>query len=539
MNWPFSSKKRKELEKTKEINRRTLMQVLKLSDVERLAYWDTFAIRQSDPSRRFPFVSFPTMSSLTTGPSASYQCYTCNRSEVEMALYDDVKQFIYLRFIAPGTVGTASTIPGYGDGGGPAGYEDVAYALANAHRNPIVCMAISWIVDQASPTPMVLKHRIAEDEVEVLTQHPLLTLLRKPNEWLSGKESLAFGIWWLILKGQTFWRIERNRSAAPTALTPLQARFVEVEGNSSELVTGYRYTPEGQTAPINYQPDQIIQVRIEPDPFDPKNGLSPLVCVASDLLVDSATSKYHSDFLNEIGTAGGFLMPPPEYGVLSEEVAKATQDRVTKEFRGSKRGTIGVLRTAMEYIRTALDPSSVGTSAIRDDVVERILGALGIHPVVLGLAVASAQSRVGAATQIFEAAAWSNRIIPIQDTIGEQLGRQLLPFFVPEDEVEDWSIDWDRSQVKVLQPDMLRESQRWTMNYREGVATRYEAKVGQNLEADDTDKYYRVPVGATFIPQGEPPPPPPAPSAPTVEGDSEDDQGDADGQERAGGPVRF
>ena len=30
------------------------MQVLKLSDVERLAYWDTFAIRQSDPARRFP-----------------------------------------------------------------------------------------------------------------------------------------------------------------------------------------------------------------------------------------------------------------------------------------------------------------------------------------------------------------------------------------------------------------------------------------------------------------------------------------------------
>ena len=60
--------------------------------------------------------------------------------------------------------------------------------------------------------------------------------------------------------------------------------------------------------------------------------------------------------------------------------------------------------------------------------------------------------------------------------------------------------------MKVLQPDMLREAQRWTMNYREGVATRYEAKVGQNLEGDDTDKYYRVPVGATFIPQGEPPP---------------------------------
>ena len=61
---------------------------------------------------------------------------------------------------------------------------------------------------------------------------------------------------------------------------------MEVEGDRSQLVTGYRYTPEGQTVPINYQPEQIIQVRLEPDPFDPKNGLPPLVCVAADLLVD-------------------------------------------------------------------------------------------------------------------------------------------------------------------------------------------------------------------------------------------------------------
>ena len=59
MGWPFSNRKRKELEDTKEINRRTLMQVLKLPDVERLAYWDTFAIRQSDPARRFPLFLFP------------------------------------------------------------------------------------------------------------------------------------------------------------------------------------------------------------------------------------------------------------------------------------------------------------------------------------------------------------------------------------------------------------------------------------------------------------------------------------------------
>ena len=125
-------------------------------------------------------------------------------------------------------------------------------------------------------------------------------------------------------------------------------------------------------------------------------------------------------------------MPPEEYGVLSEEVAKATQDRISAEFRGSKRGTLGVLRTAMNFVRTALDPNTIGTSLIRNDVIERILGVLGVHPVVLGLAVVSdSQSRVGAATQAFEAAAWSNRIIPVQDTMGEQTWPSVTPVLRP------------------------------------------------------------------------------------------------------------
>ena len=68
----------------------------------------------------------------------------------------------------------------------------------------------------------------------------------------------------------------------------------------------------------------------------------------------------------------------------------------------------------------------------------RICGALGVHPVVLGLGAGSAQSRVGAATTELERAAWNNSIIPLQDTISQQITRQLIPEFVPEEEIDEW-----------------------------------------------------------------------------------------------------
>ena len=155
-------------------------------------------------------------------------------------------------------------------------------------------------------------------------------------------------------------------------------------------------------------------------------------------------------------------------------------------------------------------------------VVELICAVYGVHPMIVGLGAGTAQSRVGAATKELEARAWTNRVIPLQDTIAEQVGRQLLPEFVPEDEIEDWSVTWNRSNVLSLQPDLFREAQRWTLNFRTGVSSRYDAKRGQNLEATDADKFYLLPQNMVAVREGTPPPPP-AP-APTTEPEPAEDR---------------
>ena len=406
-------------------------------------------------------------------------------------------------------------------------------SLSNAHKNPVIFSLVTWLSNQASGTPMVMQQSAPDGLVKLLTVHPLLDKLHKPSEFLGGQELLSVSLWDMLLRGQAMWAKERLNNGRVDTLKYLSARRTEVKGTEDELVTSYLYRPRDGTAPVVYDPGDIVHIRLTPDPMDPKNGLAPLVALERTLLVAEQTGDYTSTFLNEVGAAGGFLMPVGEK-VLDPEVAKETRKYIHNEFRGSKRGALGVLRVALNFVRTTIDPKSVGTREIFDEMVELICAAFQVHPAIVGLGAGNSQSRVGTALKELERAAWTNRVIPVQDTIAEQIGLQLLPEFVPPDELKQWKLTWDRSGVLSLQPDLLREAQRWAVLVRTGIATRYDARRAQNLETDDEDKVYLLPSNIAPTPPGALPAPP-EPSGGDGEGGSESDTpaGTEEAQERS------
>ena len=406
-------------------------------------------------------------------------------------------------------------------GDGSTGFSAAARkALRNAYKNPTVCAVVEWITDQAATTPYMLTRLDSDGEAEAVTEHPLLDLLRKPSEYLSGRELLSVSIWDMLISGQCFWHKERNGSGLIDGLTYMQARQTKVLGNATELITGYEHKPTGANKVI-YPPEDVVHIRIKPDPFDPKNGLSPLICLATALMIDESTGLYTASALTSQGAPGGLLMPKGEE-ILTEEVATATKKYIQGEFAAAMRGRIGVLRAAMDYVNTSLDASANTLREIKNMSQEEICGVLGVHPVILGLGAGASQSRVGAATVAFEVAAWSNRIIPLEDTISEQIGRQLLPDFEPDD-TDNWDVDFDRSGVPVLQPDKLQEATRWVNLVKGGVSTRYEALVSLGQPAEDTDKVYLVANNIQAVPAGEAPPAPAAPED-TAPDDPEDEE---------------
>ena len=458
-----------------------------------------------------------------------------------MSLLDRVKSYVYNRIGPDGT-----TIPSGQTTDPDDGLDSrMSRALRNADSNPIVFAVVNWLANQISTAPMFMEQVQEDGDSEMFVMHDLLRLLRNPNPYLSGRELLSVSSWDMLLKGQCFWLKERRRAGQVETLKYLLAGEVEVRGNTDELVTDYLWKPNGQS-PQRLDLDEVVHIRVSPNPRDPKNGLPPLIALARSLLLDSQRGDYTSVFLSEVGSAGGFLMPPSDVGVISDDVAKETRKYIQQEFRGTKRGTLGVLRAAMNFVRTAVDPKSAGTFDVHDEVVELICAVFGVHPVIVGLGAGNAQSRVGAATVELERAAWANRVIPIQDTISEQIGRQLLPEFVPE--AENWVLGWDRSNVYSLQPDMVREAQRWAINVNAGIATRYMALEGQNLPAEETDKVLVIRSNTLFVrpedalamqEQREQAAQEIAQAQAEAQSEEGDDEGDGDGEESEGEASRL
>ena len=384
--------------------------------------------------------------------------------------------------------------------------------IRQAHRNPIVCAVVNWITDQVTTTPYQLT-RIVDGESEDVPDHPILDVLRSPSEDMSGREMLSVSVWDLLTDphGQCFWHIDAGRNGQVAGLTYLPAGKVRVIGGRDRLITEYEYYPEGAgAAKIVYSPDEVVHIRIEPDPRDPKNGLSPLACLAPDILMHQIATDSVSNLLLR-GAPGGLLMP--EQGeTLKDETAVATRAWLDKEFRGGARGSVGVATAHLNYVPMQLTPQAMAIDRVETLVTEHICGVLGVHPVIVGLGAGNAQSRVGAATKELERAAWTNRIIPLLQTIAEQAQRQLLPRFGEED-ADSYRLGWDLSGVMSLQPDLLQEAQRVAILMRSYIATRYDARVAVGLEADDSDRVYLQPPNLYAVPQGQPAAPPPEPTA--------------------------
>ena len=243
-----------------------------------------------------------------------------------------------------------TTIPANNDQSSGLGLNSVR-SLANAQRNPIVFAVVQWLANQVSGTPLEMARTPEEGDREVVTVHPLLDLMRKPSEYLSGRELLSVSAWDMLLRGQCFWHKDRLRNGRVDTLTFMPARDVQVKGTREQLITEYVYRPYSNVAPPglglvglgpgpspgSYAPEEIVHIRLSPDPLDPKNGLPPLIALVRALLVNDTRNDYTQTFLQEVGAAGGFLMPPEiGRGPLGRSEPRQPGSYIQSEFSGKQ-----------------------------------------------------------------------------------------------------------------------------------------------------------------------------------------------------------
>lgn len=264
-----------------------------------------------------------------------------------------------------------------------------------------------------SAVPNHIVDKAARQELEVLTEHPLLSAMEKPNSFqysgefiysfISNLTLTGFGY---IVGGETDDGMEFF-SIPTTWVTPIHAK-----GPFAEFLIRNPDNPSNQEG-TKLDREQVAFAYL-PNPSDPLSALSPAQAQSNAILIDdhiqSSQQRFFGNgiFPSVIITIGN--NPHPDV------VGGATRPRLTGPQRRQVEGMIGKVMSS--------GPQNYGRPAIIDGLIERIdklsmtqtemgwekseksirtriLSAFGVHPFILGEEIVGSYAQAYVVRDVF------------------------------------------------------------------------------------------------------------------------------------------
>jgi HK97 family phage portal protein len=216
----------------------------------------------------------------------------------------------------------------------------------------------AWQEHQLKSAGHLARYTTAAAQIEEVTEHPLLDLLRKVNSAHN-----AWDLWELTTLyqetiGSAYWLLVFDALGRPSEIWPLPAQNVRPcrSRDSGNIVDFYQYrTNDGQSR--RFSPDEIIHFRY-PDPRDPyRNGLSPLRAAAEQVMI---SSEYHAckRAMIENNAIPSAIISPQE--VLGEDERHRIEELWNQRFR---RGGTGRVIVCEQGLQVSLLNHSMGDLA--------------------------------------------------------------------------------------------------------------------------------------------------------------------------------
>lgn len=395
-----------------------------------------------------------------------------------------------------GSGGSAQGVPYVGDGvryliGGslPGSCLNWSAMAGDVWRNSAVAVAVGWArrnFPQASPCVREM------DGEEIIAGHPLTKLLYRPNPYYSGRTLWAGSLISWIADGNFYWLKVRDQSQRVRELWYLPHFQV-----TPRLVQGrvlYEHW-DGRTR-RTYDARDIVHGRNGLDPDNPLRGMSDLKHVLREVATDNECTVYDASLLRNMGIPG--VVISPEAGTsIDESGAQTIKIRYQEKFTGDNRGMPLITPMAIKVQNPGFTPEQMALDRIRHVPEARIVGAIGIPAMVLGLSVGQEQKSYANMREAREAAA-EEFLIPTYTSIADDVDTQLLGVwdasagefgegaYVPElGDPDAERFDFDTTNLRMLADDVNETSKRWGQLYRDGIAMRSEAREAVGLPNRD------------------------------------------------------
>lgn len=326
-----------------------------------------------------------------------------------------------------------------------------------------VAVTLMWCARNFPEAPPALWD-LQTDQPTHVRDHPMLRLLQRPNPYMGGVLFWMATITDWKADGNAYWYKAREPvTGIVQELWWIPSWLITPVGDENNYITRYDYSPNSEAIPINRE--DIVHFRFGIDPDNTLKGLSPLKSVLREVYTDDEAAKFVATILSNMGVPGVIISPDPAVDPDDSDIEAAKAD-FDERFTGNQRGGVMVMKGATRVNQFGFSPEQLRLTEIRRVPEERVSAAIGVPAIVVGFGAGLDRSTFTNMGEALEYA-YSNGLIPDQRIMADVVKWDLLSEY--EEDPFMWKVGFDLSEVRALQEDANRVSQRMNAEVLAGV----------------------------------------------------------------------
>lgn len=348
---------------------------------------------------------------------------------------------------------------------GPAQWSGRGYASLVSQgfmRNPVVYRCVRLIAETANRVPLTVRV-----DVKVVSEHPLKSLLQRPNGRQSGAEMLEAVYAYLQTSGNAYLQAGIVDGGVK-ALFVLRPDRMRVVAGGDGWPVAYDYTAGGKTVRISQESAPlpgILHMALF-HPMDDHYGMGPLEAAQTSLDIHNASAQWNKALLDNAARPSGALVYSAGGGTLTEEQFRRLKEELEENFSGAANaGRPMVLDGGIDWKAIAMSPREMDFIEARHAAARDIALAFGVPPMLLGIPGDNTYANMAEANR----ALWRQTLVPLVVRVSQELSQWLGPAFegaevVPDfDEVEALAEDRTALWARVGGAEFLSDAEKREM----------------------------------------------------------------------------
>lgn len=330
-----------------------------------------------------------------------------------------------------------------------------------------------------------------EDVDQEVENHPFEDLWVRPNPFMGRSFLMQYWTWQLELLGKAylFFAPVDNDLAE---IWPVPSLFLTPEGDAQTFIKRYKFQIRPDVPPIYIDPQFICYSRF-PNPFNIRDGMSPLVAAFLAVETDAAMGHWNRDFFGKDNAV------PTSIVSLPKETSKPQYELVKAElfeFFGSGQRRTAVIRAGDMDVQTITamqkDMEFISGRGFSREEIDRVYGIPGGY----WSATSNRANANHAKGTLIDNAVW-----PLLVMLHEDLNTQIIPHWYGDQFTADFEDIRPRDQEMDLK-ELEAHKSHWTI-----AELREHDKKKPLNDWRDTLFLVQVPAGTTTDPALKPPAP--------------------------------